>query len=38
VRVLRTVVEVAVLAMLQPRQEFPLGGPITFEFIGDDPP
>src|SRR5262245_52279219 len=24
--------------MLHPRQEFPLGGPITFEFIGDEHP
>jgi hypothetical protein len=37
-RILRTVIEVAVLAMLHPRQEFPLGGPITFEFIGDEHP
>ena len=37
-RVLRTVVEVAVLAMLHARQDLSLGGPIAFEFIRDDHP
>jgi hypothetical protein len=38
VRVLRTVGEVAVLAMRHPRQACPLGGPIPFAFIGAEHP
>ena len=34
--VLRTVVEVAVLAMLHPREDFPLRCPVAFELVGDD--
>ncbi len=37
-RVLRMVVEVAVLAMLHSRQALSFGGPIAFEFISDDHP
>ena len=35
-RVLRTVVEIAVLAMLHPREDCPLRRPVAFELVGDD--
>jgi hypothetical protein len=38
VRVLRTVVELAMLAMLYARQELTFGRSITFELIGDEHP
>ena len=38
VRVLRPVIEIAMLAMVHPRQKFSLGGTVTFQFIGDEHP
>src|SRR5215831_10126128 len=37
-RVLRTVIEIPMLAMFNARQELPLGGPVAFELIGDEHP
>ena len=38
VRILREIIQIAMLAVLHPRQDFPLGGPRAFEVIGDDHP
>src|SRR5262245_10686820 len=35
-RILRTVVEISMLTMFDPRQDLALGGPIALQFIGDD--
>ena len=36
VRVLRSIIEIAVLAMFHPWQDLALGGSVTLELIGDD--
>jgi hypothetical protein len=38
VRIFRTVVEIAMLAMLHTRENLPLGCTLAFEFIRDDHP
>lgn len=38
VRVLRAIIEIPMLPMFHPREEFSLGGTIALEFIGDDDP
>jgi hypothetical protein len=35
-RILRADIEVAMLTMFHPRQEFPLGGTVAFQFVRDD--
>ena len=36
VGVLRTIIEISVLAMFYPRENLSLGGSITLQFVGDD--
>jgi hypothetical protein len=38
VAVFGAIVEIAMLAMFHPRQEFPLGGLVTVQFVGEDHP
>jgi len=37
-RVLRSIIEIPMLAMFHPGEDLPLGGSVALEFIGDDDP
>jgi hypothetical protein len=37
-RVLRTIIEIPMLAMFDPQKDFSLSGPVALQFVGDDDP